>query len=402
MSSPDRGIDPSSPVAVRGSKSTWSRFILVVTCLELVVPVLIDVLRAPRIRPFGYVAADTFYYLSVARNIVEHGLPSMDGIHAMNGFHPLWQIATSLVYGACALFRHPNACVFVMVLACLACVVGAVWILGRVIERAVGYLPAPFVMLPYGVYALCILPYHQLAARDQYVAEGHYLGPHGWSGTPPVFGTLYSFVNGMESGLVLLAFSVIAWAMLRADDPDETRASRNGAAVGAAFAFLALARLDHGAFALCPFALWCLGALAGGARRRFSLAAILAFALPLAVYAVVNLAYAGAAFPLSGTYKSTFPLPSLVTLNETLELLRHPLSRHPVWRVFRHAPSLMSMFASIVHLAVFVRIRIERRALTAELRAFATPFDAFLVAMTPGLWLLGAYDLLFVSAGGVG
>ena len=123
------------------------------------------------------------------------------------------------------------------------------------------------------------------------------------------------------------------------------------------------------------------------------MAAILAFVAPLAVYAVVNLAYAGAAFPVSGSYKSTLPLPSIGTLNEVLELLRHPLSRHPVWRIYRHAPSLLSIFASIPYLACVVGVRVERRALRFELRSFATSFDAFLVSDDPGIWLIGAYDL---------
>jgi hypothetical protein len=388
-----------TPVVMREAKSAWSRFILVLTCLLLAVPVLVDVLRAPKTRPFGYVAADTFYYLSVARNIVEHGSPSMDGLHATNGFHPLWQIVTAVVYGVSKLLGGADYCVLGMVLASLACAVAAVWILGRVIERAVGYLPAPFVLLPFGVYALGILPHYALSARDGYAVEGHWYGPNGWSGTPPVYGTLYSFVNGMESSLVILAFAVVAWAMLRAD---EQPTPRRTAAVGGALAFLCLARLDHGAFAVVPLVLWGFQVVGGGERRRFALASILAFVIPMAVYAGINLAYAGSAFPVSGAYKSTFPLPSVGTVSEALELVRHPLSRHPIWRIFRHAPTVLSMLSSILYLAIFVRVRGERRSLVVELRTFATPFDAFLVKMTPGIWLLGTYDLLFVGANGIG
>jgi hypothetical protein len=380
-------------------KSAWSRLILAVTCLELAVPVLIDVFRSPRVRPFGYVAADAFYYLSVARNIVEHGSPSMDGVHPTNGFHPLWQIAAALVYGVCKLFGHPEASVMGVVLISLACAVGAVWILGRTIERALGYLPAPTVLLPFGVYALGILPAYAAAARDHYVVEGRWYGPNGWSGTPPVYGTLYSLVNGMESSLVLLAFATVAWTMLRADEPSTTR---QHAAVGSALAFLCLARLDHGAFAVLPLLFWAFQIVAGGERRRSGLAASLAFVIPMAVYAVVNLAAAGSPLPSSGTYKSTFPIPNAGTFTEALELLKHPLSRHPIWRIFRHAPTVLSILSSIVYLAIVVRARDDRRSIVLELRPFATPFDEFLVKMTPGIWLLGCYDLLFVAANGIG
>src|SRR5438067_1942948 len=126
-------------------KSAWSNVVLAVTCGEVAGAVLVDLLSAPRVRPFGYVAADTFYYLSVARNIVDRGSPSMDGIHAVNGFHPLWQLVVSGVYGACSAFGRPDQSVFAIVVTCLACAVGALWIFGGTIERAVGFLPAPFV-----------------------------------------------------------------------------------------------------------------------------------------------------------------------------------------------------------------------------------------------------------------
>lgn len=384
-----------------GAKSAWSRVILFVTCLLLAVPVLIDLLRAPKVRPFGYVAADTFYYLSVARNFVEHGIPSMDGIHATNGFHPLWQLAATIVYGVCKLVGHPNASVFGIVLASLACAVGAVWLLGRTIERAIGYLPAPFVLLPFGIYALGILPHYALSDRDRYLVEGHWYGPNGWSGTPPVYGTLYSLVNGMESSLVLLAFATVAWAMLRSAD-DEPRPTRRAATMGGALAFLCLARLDHGAFVLFPLLLWAFDVVGGGERRRPALAACLAFAIPLAVYVIINLAYADAAFPVSGANKSTFPLPSAGTVNEALELLRHPLARQPIWRIFRHAPTVLSLLSSVLYVAIFVRVRAARRSLVIELRDFATPFDGFLVKMTPGIWLLGGYNTVFVNANGIG
>ena len=36
---------------------------------------------------------DTFYYLQIARNIVDGNGPSFDGINNTNGFHPLWLAA---------------------------------------------------------------------------------------------------------------------------------------------------------------------------------------------------------------------------------------------------------------------------------------------------------------------
>jgi hypothetical protein len=46
----------------------------------------------------GIVPDDAFYYLKVARNLVEAGRSSFDGVHPTNGYHPLWM----LLCGLCA------------------------------------------------------------------------------------------------------------------------------------------------------------------------------------------------------------------------------------------------------------------------------------------------------------
>lgn len=39
-----------------------------------------------------FLIEDMFYYLTVARNVLAGMGPSMDGVHATNGFHPLWML----------------------------------------------------------------------------------------------------------------------------------------------------------------------------------------------------------------------------------------------------------------------------------------------------------------------
>src|SRR4051812_16890507 len=90
--------------------------VLIATCATLAIPVLVDIAHDPRVRPFGYVAADTFYYLSVGRNIVDLGLVSMDGQHPTNGFHPLWQAIVAILYGSCRLVHAPTWNILVVVL----------------------------------------------------------------------------------------------------------------------------------------------------------------------------------------------------------------------------------------------------------------------------------------------
>jgi hypothetical protein len=52
-------------------------------------PPLVDLLWNGWERVFGYFAADSFYYLTVARNIASGSGASFDGEFTTNGFHPL-------------------------------------------------------------------------------------------------------------------------------------------------------------------------------------------------------------------------------------------------------------------------------------------------------------------------
>lgn len=43
---------------------------------------------------------DAFYYLKVASNVAAHGVPTFDGLHATNGWHPLWLCLLSALHWA--------------------------------------------------------------------------------------------------------------------------------------------------------------------------------------------------------------------------------------------------------------------------------------------------------------
>jgi hypothetical protein len=47
---------------------------------------------------FRLIPDDAYYYFQVARNIVEIGIPSFDGITLASGYHPLWMIICVLLY----------------------------------------------------------------------------------------------------------------------------------------------------------------------------------------------------------------------------------------------------------------------------------------------------------------
>lgn len=45
---------------------------------------------------------DAYYYFVLAHNAIQHGSVSMDGIHPTNGFHPLWMVLLTPIFGASA------------------------------------------------------------------------------------------------------------------------------------------------------------------------------------------------------------------------------------------------------------------------------------------------------------
>jgi hypothetical protein len=368
-----------------GGRQLWSRAVAAATCALMAIPVLVDLARSPRDRPFGYAAADTFYYLGVARTAIESGSISTDGVHATNGFHPLWQLATIAVYGVCHAFGQRDAALLWLILLSLACAVAALWILAQAFQRGCGRVPTLVATLPIGVYALLASYYWHVGPPD---ANG------GLEGALPVYGTLYAHVNGMESSLTLLAFAVLVHTLLRYSGG--TRASL-GLKCGLACAFLSLSRLDHAAFTLTPLALWVLELLQPRGRRRFLVFAILGAMVPLIAYCGINLAYMGVALPVSGAAKSHFPLPYADQLQVALNMLTTPLSPFDPGLVFRILPIVVSILAAIAYVGILTRIRVGGRAVSLGLRSFASPLDLILLKMAPGVVLLGLYDLMFVD-----
>jgi hypothetical protein len=360
--------------------------VIFATCLLLALPVLGDLAGDPARRPFGYAAADTFYYLSVARNIALHGSVSMDGIHPTNGFHPLWQFIVAADYGSAHLLRHPNSALLFTILTSLAFLVAAVWILGQTILRASRAVPFLFVGLPFGLYGLLVLP--QWAADPEVIARAG-----GGEGPLPLYGTLYSFANGMESGLTIFAFAVLAWTFVRYGRRVD---AKSGARCAGALVFVTLARLDHAALAVVPLCYWFAEATQYKPRRPFARAAIATFVSSILIFLLCNKLYAGSAIPVSGVAKSTFPFPRTEAIGGMVEYLRHPFGRQVLGYFYRCAPQLFSLLVTVFYLLVVVRLRILGQGFTVELRTFATRFDRFLVMMAPGIVLLDLYNILFV------
>ena len=67
-------VEQSQPVQpkVRGWSVTQAHGVIAVTVLAFLVPALWDLLSDPA-RPYGYLAADAFYYFTIATNWVRFG-----------------------------------------------------------------------------------------------------------------------------------------------------------------------------------------------------------------------------------------------------------------------------------------------------------------------------------------
>lgn len=127
------------------------------TVLTFCVPALWDVLSDPA-RPYGYIAADAFYYFTIAANWVELGTPSFDQAHPTNGFHPLWQWLTALAYAALkALGFARFTLVPVAVVSGVLLLSAAIVLLGLVHAKKGRVSPA-FALLPLGAWPLMIAP----------------------------------------------------------------------------------------------------------------------------------------------------------------------------------------------------------------------------------------------------
>ena len=369
----------------RARASSSVRLVLAVTLGVLSAPVLVDLAVSGKRRPFGYAAADTFYYLDIARNIGRHASFSFDGQHATNGFHPLWQLLTGALAFVAELVGGGRQLLPAAILLSLALVTVGIGLLGATFAEE-GSLTPWFALVPVGIYGLLLAPF--------WIARLDEIGTS-MEGPFPVYGTLWSYVNGMESGAVLCAFGLCAYlrrAWHRA--PTLPRAAHYGLALAA----LTLARLDHVFIAGALAVEWCGGAWVARRPAREWLALFGAFGLPVATYVAINIVVFGSAMPVSGALKTSFPHITLQHVQSVIDTWK--LGRGYNLFVFQREASLFvpAIFA-LVYPALTLRIERTRRFITLRYRATTRAYDRFLVPTAVGVLGIAAYDILFVTDG---
>lgn len=169
----------------------------------------------------GPVVDDTYYYLGIARNLLQgHGF-THDGVHPTAGFHPLW---LAVVTGAVALGRDDP------------------------------YLPVA--VLAYLQVALAFatgLAAHRVGLRFS-GSRGALYAVTGWSVFPPF---VAESVNGLETGLACLAAVTGLWAHLSWVETTQGRPpARRALAIGCLYGLMVLTRLDLGLWAAVLGARW--------------------------------------------------------------------------------------------------------------------------------------------------
>jgi len=263
----------------------------------VLLPVIVDLALSARERVFAYLAADAFYYLTVARNVVDHGIFSFDQQHLTNGFHPLWQGLLAALFGlGRGLGLGELAVLRAVVITGSLCLAVGLVLLGAALAK--GGRVSPFVTtLPLGAFALLVAPL--------WLWVGDELPRHnGFEGSLPLQGTFWGYANGMESAAVVLALGLYTLWLVRGP---RARPGLYSAGLGVGLALLTFSRLDHVFFSAALLLMLLLDPPLPERRRETAVVAGLVFALLLGSYLVTNRAVFGAWLPVSGTLKSTFP-----------------------------------------------------------------------------------------------
>lgn len=383
-------VDERRPAAQPGERQnvllrlvaiTRGRALVASSGLLFAVPALVDLFSDVLGAPFRWLAADTFYYLTVSRNIARHGRVAYDGEHASNGFQPLWQAWGALLELLRERLSLGQVGPLLLVLSGVAALTASVWLLGITLLKA-GRLSLAFLGLPVGLYAVLVLPAWIVGIR---AIAAHKLS----SWMMPVFGSLWSYANGMESALVILCFALALYTAVAAR---ALSSAPRAAAFGACLAGITLARFDHGLIAASLLGGFALASVRARVPKQAVLAAVTFAALVTPILAL-NRHYFGNVVPLSGVAKSSFPHVG----SDNLQLIAQLFNGSPAWR--RDAadshwwlPVVCRQLQTIVPAVLCLAY-----ALSCLLRRHPTLLRTLLASAGCGAVLLAAYNFCFTT-----
>ena len=371
----------------RGQRFDRASILVLAAVLSFLVPSLVDLFSTSwRRRAFGWVAADTFYYLTVARNIARYGRVAYDQANPNNGFHPLWQAICAGVAILLRALHSEESLVIAVVLIGLGLVAASIPLLAWFLSASGAPLSVLFPLLPVGFYALLILP--AWARGTTSITLQNPL-----EGAMPLYGTLFSDANGMESALVVFCVALSAWTFVVGDP---RRRGRDACAFGLALAAVVLSRLDHVLFVLPVLAGVATSSLAMRGWRGPVWLLVGAFSLPVALYVVLNHHFYGTFVPVSGALKSGFPYVNDQNIDDVIRFWSQPWRGTFLTRAYRHFAAEVPAMAALLYLAVVIQIKPFHGAVLVRTRRWTGRQHVFLALSALGVLLLALYDVLFV------
>ncbi len=239
--------------------------------------------RTPLLAPMQFLAADAFYYLSIARHSIGKAFYTSDGLFPTNGFHPLWEWLLTKLFSLPGLVNDQGLQLLL-----------------------VFWLSIVLVTLGTGLFALVIhgLTDNFALSLLASVPGLYYLA---FSLVEPEYNSTWSFINGMETPLVILGFGLLCYLTL-----NKRILLGPGYAATILLACLltlvAFSRLDD-VFLLIPYLIF--AAYFSGSRRDALIRLLILGAIPgisLLLYVVHNYAYADSFVPVSGLSKQGIAL----------------------------------------------------------------------------------------------
>jgi hypothetical protein len=379
-SQPQRVISGGLPAEAPFEFALEPRLIALITAGLVAIPPLVDVIVHGFRKVFFYMAADCFYYFTVAANFPSSHMFTFDQLHPTNGFHPLWQLLLALEYTALSPFPDPRKLLMV-----------AAFLTGAVLLAAGVYLVALEAARPLRGASI-LLPGLTVGAFGAIeIVRGLCGGDY-----HPRYVTTWNSINGMESALSVLAFGGLMHFLLRDGSPE----NRPWLGVGLMMALVILSRLDN-IFVLPSFlcVVACEANFLQGRRRaallRGAALATLVAAGLVGSYLIYSRVAVGSFLPLSGKIKSSFPhvtAENFVNAWHWITGADDPVAQRSTihWRLTQEFIPLVLI---LVNGAWAVFATLFRENLSECLRS---PWNRFLILGSLWMIALHLYNVLFV------
>jgi hypothetical protein len=223
---------------------------------------------------------DAYYYFGVAQNILAGHGSTFDGFNQTNGYQPLWMVVLLPVF---ALTQGSPVLSLRLVVALLGILGALSWLLCWTYIRAAGsrYLAVIGTVLLLSSPAILLM------------------------------------LNGLESGMLIFWIFLMLFLNLKHDLLSNTASAGTRFLVGILFGVLVLIRIDSAFFVLALVVFKLVFTPSENPMRKVGYLlkaywpAVLAFCVLVVPYFAYNLLTYGHLFPISGTIKTSFPVPHL-------------------------------------------------------------------------------------------